>query len=172
MLVRRSLAASGVILAALLSGCGLFFAGECAPKPVAALSGPGPGWMPPPGNSCGDLYQANGGDWYGTTVLLTEEARATLQPAGRLERAVFPDQIEDPALYALPGVDTGLALFVLVKDQADGVYLFLYPKETQPTTDVCPFIEPEPASPGDPDKPDTEDEGGRNYEYICGATTS
>jgi hypothetical protein len=123
--------------------------------------------MLPPAHSCGQLFQANGGDWYGTTVLLTEEARAALQPAGRLERAVFPEWVEDPALYALPGVDAELALFLLLKDQPDGVYAFLYPKETQPTSDVCPFIEPEPGSPGDPDKPGTEDPGGRNYEFIC-----
>jgi hypothetical protein len=102
-----------------------------------------------------------------------------IQPAGRLERAVNPERIDDPTLYALPGVDPALALVRHRDDGAADAFDLLYPQETQPTTAVCPFLTPpdpresesggalptvSPPSPAS--KPPSEILNG--YEFVCG----
>ena len=159
------------MLIGLVSGCGFLDPEGCAPKPVAAVSKGvthAPLWA-----ACARIYEANGQTWYVWSggVYLTDAALAVLEPAGRIERAGGTGPVEDSALYSLPGVDPTVALVHPAAGDDPKLYELLYPSETELTSDVCPFLEPEPAIPGDSAKPGTGIPAGATYEEICGAAS-
>ena len=141
MLLQRQVVAAVIVASSLLAGCGII--GGCAPKPIAMLPNPDGAGPPPLANGCAQYYRANGQDWYEEMVALRPEVIAALEPAGRIEGAVYPEEFSgDPALYSRPDFDAQLIVFFKDPGQPPEIYNLLFPRETLPTAAVCPYVVP------------------------------